>query len=702
MVSSKKVNAPSLLKLRLRTTLVIPFVLQITAAVGLVSYLSFQNGQKAVNKLARQVRIEVASRTKRAMEDYFTLPHQLTHNNINALRLNQINLQDKEAVERHFFYQLKTFPLIREMFVGSPDGSMIYVAYKSDGTFIANTTSQFPKRELYELDNEGRRVKLVKVAEYDARTRPWYKLAVEKREQAWTGVYLFTTLQTLGITAVEPYYDQQGKLVAIFTSQFPFQVLSDFLKTIEVSPTGQVFILDRAGMLAATSTEENILIEQNGQKKQIKAVNSQNLLTSKAAGYLQQQFSNLTQIKRLQEISFEINGKRQDVLIQPFYDRKGLDFLIVVVVPEADFMEQINANNRTTIWLCLLALAVAIAVAILTAQWITRPILRIAKASEEMADGNFNQQVESSQIVEIDRLANSFNNMAEQLKNSFEKLNSVIQQANQVSLQVTTSTSQIAEAGKQLEATALQQATSITKANSTARAITNSSGQLVKTMENVAQKATATAKATSSSQKSLTEMASAMVDLASATNIISSRLRVMNEKANNITSAVKKIAEVADRTNLISLNAAIEAEKAGEYGAGFSIVAREVRRLADSSSNASQEIEEMVEEIQLSVHKGVIEMDKFTHQVQHHVEVVSKISHQIAQVIEQVQSLTPQFEQVSNSMEEQFEGAQQISMAISQVSKASQQTVTSLQNTNQALEQLNHTTQVLQGVIKTS
>jgi methyl-accepting chemotaxis protein len=678
---------------------VVPFVLQIIAAVGLVGYLSFRNGQQAVNRLASQVRLEVASRTQQVMENYFSTPHQITHSNINALRLGQLKLQDKQAVERYFFYQLQTFPLLSELNVGTADGTMIYVGQKPDGSFIANTTAQFPRRERYELDNQGRRGKLVKVIEYDPRTRPWYKLALQKRGQVWTEIYLFTTGQTLGMTAAEPYYDEQGKLVAVFTAQLPLRVLSDFLKTIKVSPTGQVFVLDRAGMLAATSTGENSLVEVNGEKKQFKAVDSKNLLTSRTARYLQQHFSDLSQVKQLQDVSFDIDGKRQHVLVQPYSDPKGLDFLVVVVVPEADFMDQINANTRTTIMLCLLALGVAIAFAIITASWITRPLKQIAKASVDMADGNLNQNVAPSQIIEVSKLANSFNTMAFQLKNSFDKLNEVIAQANQVGNKVTSSTRQITTAGKQLEATVVQQAVSTNEVKATATSIAATSGELALTMEDIAQKASATAVAASHSQALLTEMAGAMHQLATATNSISSRLGMMNEKANNINSVVTTITQVADQTNLLSLNAAIEAEKAGAYGAGFAVVAREVRWLADKAGDAASEIQEMVKEIQASVAKGVMEMDKFSFLVSNYVQQVNHISGEMAGVIDQVQSLTPQFEMVSQSMEGQFEGASQISSAISQLSEASQQTVASLQETNQVLDQLNDTAQVLQGII---
>lgn len=287
----------------------------------------------------------------------------------------------------------------------------------------------------------------------------------------------------------------------------------------------------------------------------------------------------------------------------------------------------------------------------------------------------------------------------EAVKDAFEKLNSVISQAHQVGTKITSSTTQIAAAGKHLEATVTGQASSTKEVSATVAEIAATSGELVKTMEDIAQKAQVTALATGNSQADLIAMATAMRQLAQGTTSISSRLRVMNEKANNINSVVTTITKVADMTNLLSLNAAIEAEKAGQYGVGFAVVAREIRQLADNTAVATQEIEQMVQEIQSSVSKGVMEMDKFSKEVSNHVERVGQIGGQIASVLEQVQSLTPQFEEVSHSVEQQFESAQHISSAIAQLDEASQQIVESLQETNQALNQLDDTAQVLKGII---
>ena len=94
----------------------------------------------------------------------------------------------------------------------------------------------------------------------------------------------------------------------------------------------------------------------------------------------------------------------------------------MVSVPESEFMAQIDANTRTTIWLCLAALGVACGMGVIASGWIARPILRLNRASEAITSGNFDQAVEDSGIQELNALANSFNHMARQLRESFTAL----------------------------------------------------------------------------------------------------------------------------------------------------------------------------------------------------------------------------------------------------------------------------------------
>lgn len=103
----------------------------------------------------------------------------------------------------------------------------------------------------------------------------------------------------------------------------------------------------------------------------------------------------------------------------------GLDWLIVVVVPEADFMEQINTNTYTTILLCIAAFIVTTGIGIITARWIIKPILRLNTAAKEIANRKWNKTAGFKRSHEVGELAESFNQMAAQLQQSFAELRSL-------------------------------------------------------------------------------------------------------------------------------------------------------------------------------------------------------------------------------------------------------------------------------------
>ncbi len=321
---------------------------------------------------------------------------------------------------------------------------------------------------------------------------------------------------------------------------------------------------------------------------------------------------------------------------------------------------------------------------------IARPLNLVSKVAQQVADGDLTQAIATTRdTTEVGRLLTAFQRMT-------RSLNALITQAQKSGIQISTSTTQIAAAGRQLEATVNEQVASMHEVNATSRQIASTAGELAKSMDGVAETARTTTEAASNSQMNLEKMQLAMQNLVLATSSISSKLTVMDEKANNINTVVTTITKVADQTNLLSLNAAIEAEKAGEYGAGFAVVAREIRRLADQSAVATLEIEQMVKGMQSSVSQGVMEVDKFSREVRQYVEDVGDISGQIAGFIKNVQGLTPQFGAVSQRMDEQYRGAEQISLAIGQLSDASYQTVQSLQETNNALTQLDDAARGLQ------
>jgi PAS domain S-box-containing protein len=160
----------------------------------------------------------------------------------------------------------------------------------------------------------------------------------------------------------------------------------------------------------------------NGKAQRLNASTSSNHAIQLTTQYLQKRFGNLSRIQNHYQLNLDLSGQQQYVQVSPWRDQLGLDWLVVVVIPKADFTEQINANTRTTILLCIAALFGSIGVGILTARWITKPILCLNAAAKDIAQGEWNQPIEIERSDEVGELAISFKTMAAHLHQYFTKL----------------------------------------------------------------------------------------------------------------------------------------------------------------------------------------------------------------------------------------------------------------------------------------
>lgn len=323
---------------------------------------------------------------------------------------------------------------------------------------------------------------------------------------------------------------------------------------------------------------------------------------------------------------------------------------------------------------------------------ISRPLSNLVKAAKNLANGDLSTRVPVIYQDEIGQLSIAFNQMAE----SFQELIGQLQWAG---IQLTTSTTEIAAAAKQQEATVIEQEATTKQIAVTAREISTTAKDFAKTMNDVSNTAEQTSALANAGKAGLSQMESIMHQMVEASGNIASKLAVLSEKAGNITSVVTTITKVADQTNLLSLNAAIEAEKAGEHGRSFAVIAREIRRLADQTANATLDIEKMVTEIVSAVSAGVMGVDKFSEEIHTGVKQVSTVSEQLSKIIEQVQLQTTSFENVNQGMQAQSLGAEQINESIVQLSEAVQQTTESIRQFHKAIEQLNNAAQEMQTAV---
>ncbi|MGB7057082.1 MAG: adenylate/guanylate cyclase domain-containing protein [Geitlerinemataceae cyanobacterium] len=414
----------------LKLVLVVPFILQIFAAVGLTGYLSLRNGQKAVENLAAQLRSDITARIQQKLETDLKIPHRINLMNVEFYRQRAFDLKDLQSLEQHFWRQGLLSPELGTIAVATEGGELVGANRSENYIVVANAaTDRTLKR--YEADKNGRPTQLIlEKSDYDPRQRSWYRRAIESGKPMWTPIDRSASSNRLDLSAVYPFYDARQNRQGVFSIDISLSAIGHFLRELEISSAGQAFILEPTGDIVASSTLKKPFVVREDRLYRINSLENKDTLTGAVAQQLQQEFGQLSRVSQIQKLTVNWNDRSHFVQVTPFSDEFGLNWLIVVTIPETDLMGQFHANTRTTLILCAVSLLVATIVGLVTNYRVTRPIWLLSQASKNIARGAGDSQFQES-IEEISRggkihelvvLFDSFNQMALQLKNSWSEL----------------------------------------------------------------------------------------------------------------------------------------------------------------------------------------------------------------------------------------------------------------------------------------
>ncbi|MGA7954748.1 MAG: ATP-binding protein [Gloeobacterales cyanobacterium] len=412
-------------KVSLRTVLIVPFFLQTIIAVGLVGYFSFRNGQQAITDLAVRLEEETSKRIQQKLDSYLFIPHQINQVNSRAIELGLLDLNNLEKMGRFFYSQIKIFD-VRYINYGTKKEEFIGVERLDNNKILINETLHNDTNimSIYTTDAQGNRTGLKKVEPNTGiSTEAWYADAVKAGHPVWSDIYAWSDKpNVLSISSSYPIYDRSHKLLGVIGVDLILSQIDKFLQTLTFSPSSQILILERNGALVAHSGSKNPFQITDGKAHRVRLHGVRNPQIQSVAQYLDKNFDNLKGIKTAQNIVIDSSVGRQFLQVTPWKDTFGLDWLVIVMVPESDFMEEINFRTGITSMLCLGTLGLCSILGVVTARLITKPLLNITQAAQQIADGKLEQQIISKDIAELNTLAQSFNRMSQQLKSSFEDL----------------------------------------------------------------------------------------------------------------------------------------------------------------------------------------------------------------------------------------------------------------------------------------
>jgi len=426
-------------KIPLRLVLVVPIVLQSLAAVGLTSVICQHNGQQALVELANDLLAEKGDRIQLYLENQLKVPHLINRLNADAIRQGQLPgfvPQNPRSLEKHFWLQLKNFPQISTIAIANRQGGMIGSGRLPDGQLITYSTTNFLPGRLtgFQIDAQGNPIRSREVASsYNASVRPWFTKPARQGQAVWSDIYQFTNSPTVwGISAGLPYYDEQRQFQGVLAVDITLESLSSYLKQATGNRQEGIFIMEPSGFLVAASSNERLFLQQGQFTQRRRASESQNDWISKVADNLEPRLAELGRLSGAESFIFGENDGQQFVRVIPLKDAYGLNWLIVVAMPRAAFMTEIDQFDRSTRWLTLAALAGSLCLGLLIARWLARPIQQLSQASRNLMLGQWPETPpEQNRITELEVLAHSFNEMTRHLQQSFTQVKTALQESEE-------------------------------------------------------------------------------------------------------------------------------------------------------------------------------------------------------------------------------------------------------------------------------
>lgn len=283
-------------------------------------------------------------------------------------------------------------------------------------------------------------------------------------------------------------------------------------------------------------------------------------------------------------------------------------------------------------------------------------------------------------IASLGDIAGQVRRSSEQVTNAATQLSASSEEINASSMEISSSVQQIAH-GAELQSRKVEETSAAMQSMSESiSSVADQAMAASRTSEEAAQAALQGEQATHEAISKINEVRDAILTLADS-------VENLGRRSAEIGNIVDVITSIADQTNLLSLNAAIEAARAGESGRGFSVVAEEVRKLAEGSGKAAEQIGDLIKEVQSETAKALKYMEIGTSEVAQGATVVGKAGDTLRQITDAVTRTAGLAQEIASSTSEQARRAVEVDRAMHDIAAVVEENAASAEETAAAAEE---------------